>query len=470
MIKKFSLEKNYKQIVFFIIAFAIAIRIFLLFLAPISMFADPVIRYLPAAEKILHLNFNFHDFPLFIIIEAFWMLFLQGKFLWIALKLTSFIFLIAILFLLPSLFKRLNLEKKEQVILLAMFLLSTWSILLSVGIMPEMMLTFFVIALFLSIENYLDKPNKKWIFALIFLTAFMIFTKPTGYILLIGFGLYIFGKKGKPLAKKAKAILWLGLGALTTIFWPIKNYLATGNAFINPAPPPVIFYPLLKYLEFYIYSYHYFWEIPLPSKVGFSGIIAPLYNGYYLATILVTAIISILIIIALLKYGKKYFGYVLLMLPLLGFALLFEPIFFTPASVNIGRYSFPLWIFLFFFLAKFISDFKNKKIRIACYILAALFCILLILSACGIALHMHNVDAQILQIDNVLKRQNATGTFITNDEFTSSALSYYLKQPVIFNLTRNVRDTSVPCSGENIFSSKNFDVFKEGNNYRICRV
>ena len=54
---------NWGLVVILTIAIAMLLRIFLLFIAPISMFADAVIRYLPDAEKVLHLNFNFYDFP-----------------------------------------------------------------------------------------------------------------------------------------------------------------------------------------------------------------------------------------------------------------------------------------------------------------------------------------------------------------------------------------------------------------------
>jgi hypothetical protein len=165
-----------RGVIFVLIATAIIIRFALLFFAPISMFADPVIRYLPDAERVLKLDFSFHDFPLFTICEAVWMLLLSGKVLWLAWKLTSLIFFIAILFLLPSLFKKFNLDKKEQILALVLFLFSTWSLLLSVTLMQEMMLTFLVLALYLSIENYFKKPSKKWIAALVLLSAAILLT------------------------------------------------------------------------------------------------------------------------------------------------------------------------------------------------------------------------------------------------------------------------------------------------------
>jgi hypothetical protein len=82
---------------------------------------------------------------------------------------------------------------------------------------------------------------------------------------------------------------------------------------------------------------------------------------------------------------------------------------------------------------------------------------------------MHDIDTQILQIDNFLKGQNVMGSFVTNDEFTSSALGYYLGQPVVFSLRRNIRDVNVPCAGEPLFFTKNFDVFMNNSKYAICR-
>lgn len=458
------------KVIIGIIATAIIVRIFLLFLAPISMFADPVIRFLPAVEKVMHLDFSFHDMPLFILLEAFWMLFLSGKWLWIAWKLTSFIFFIAILFLLPSIFKKLNLNKKEQVMLLALFLFSTWSLLLSTTIMQDIMLTFFVLALFLSIENYLRNPKAKWIADLIFLTALMILTKQTGYLLLAGFILYILGKKVNKveMKKKTKTIFYLAIGALLTIFWPIKNYITLGKAFIGIHPPAPSIHSVTEYLSIFAKTYHYFWEIPILEKVSLQGIFSTFYLIFYISAILVTAIISVTTLVALIKYSKKHKEYIALLLPIFSFVFYWVFIIFLGFN-DAGRYTFPLWIFLFFFPVKFISEIKKPAIKKVFYLLVIAFCVLSVISAFGITLHMRNIDSQILSVNNALRQQNATGTFITNDEFTSSALTYYLKQPVKFNLTRNIRDTGVPCQGEHVFFTENFDVFKEQEEYRICR-
>ncbi|MFH0831789.1 MAG: hypothetical protein V1886_02915 [archaeon] len=461
------MKLDYKGAVISVIALAVIIRLTLLFIAPISMFADPVIRYLPNAEKILHWNFNFYDFPLLIILEAFWMLFLKGNLLWIAWKSTSLIFFIAILFLLPATFRRFKLNKKEQIIALSLFLFSTWTLLLSVTIMQEMIIAFFVLALFLSLEEYIEKPKGKWIFALISLTCLMILAKQTGYILTMGFGLYILGKKAE-WKIKIKSLLFIATGALLTLFWPIKNYLTTGRAFIGVTLNPASLHSLKEYFASFILAYHYFWEIPLQTKVSFSGSLAFIYSIYYLGALILTAGLSLMIILALFKYSRKYKEHILLMLPLLAFTFIYWT-FLLLLSGDAGRYTFPLWIFLFIFTAKFIESIKSIRARQICYGVVILFCAVSTISAFGIAGHMHQIDSQILDVNAVLKQQNATGTFITNDEFTSSALAYYLGQPVIFNLKRNVLDTNIQCQGESIFESENFRVFYEEGDYKICR-
>jgi len=257
------------------------------------------------------------------------------------------------------------------------------------------------------------------------------------------------------------------------LFWVLKNYIKTGMVYIHRLNPPIYLHSLGEYTNYFARFYHYFWEIPLPEKVNISGTLSGsltylFYNLYYIATFITTAILSLGIILSLFKYGKKYKQYVFLMLPIAGFVFYWAFIIFWGPH-DVGRYTFPLWLFLFLFPVKLIRETNKPKLRGLFYIIIAAFCILSTISAFGITLHMHNIDSQILQISGELQKINATGNFTANDEFTSSALSYYLKQPVKFNLTRNVRDTNIPCYGEHIFFSKNFDIFKEQREYRICR-
>jgi hypothetical protein len=467
------MKLNYKLIILTILVLAIILRVVLLFIAPISMFTDGIQRYLPNAEKILHGDFSFNDLPLFIIFEAFWILLFNGEMLWLAWKGTAFIFFIGILFLLPSLFKKFNLNNKERIIVMALFFFSTWSLLLSATVMVDMLIAFFTIALFLVIEKYFEKPEKKWLALSIIFSALMALTKLTGYLILAGFGLYIiskFKKTKEKIKEKMKCVFSLMVGILITLPWLIKNYLNTGMIFIHSVTPLIHLHSFSEYLQFFIRTYHYFWEFPLAEKVALTGKLAILFNVYYIGTIIITVFISALLIISTIKYCKKHGRFIWLFLPLFLFALIYWPFILLWSESDSGRYTFPLWIFLFIFIAKYVSRINKKKIRQFCHIIIILFCIVSIISAFGISLHMNSINDQIMEMSETLKQENLENmVIISNTEFGATSLSYYLGKPVQFNMPRNVVDPNVKCEGERIFESKNFDVFKKNDEYRICR-
>lgn len=465
---------NYKRAVGWMLLLAVCIRLLLIFLTPISMFQDPIIRFLPHVTQALNLDFSFFDPPLFIICEAFWALFLSGKWLWLAWKATSLIFFMAILSLLPALFEKLELSKEERIVFLALFLFSAWPILLSVTVMQDMMLAFLALVLFFKAEDYLRKPDRRSIFMLVLATALVIFTKASGYIILCGFGLYILGKKRKEvnIKRKIKAVLYMALGAVIAAIWPLKNYILTGRAFMrNDIIPAISLHSVSEYVGYLPIIYHYYWWIPLPSKVQLSGIFASLYNEYYFAALFITAIISLFFILGLFKYGRKYKEYVLLLLPLFGFAIVYWALILFWGPHDVGRYTFPLWLFLFLFPVKLICSIQKERLKRLAYVAVACFCIISVISSAGVIVYMNTIDSQILEMSGALDEQNAQGAFITNNEFTISALGYYLGGFTERNSTGTV-DPALRCGNESsgrIFSSKNFDVYKDAAEYRICR-
>jgi hypothetical protein len=288
---------------------------------------------------------------------------------------------------------------------------------------------------------------------------------------LAGLGLYILIKKRgvKKIKSKLKCIVYLSIGAIMTLPWLIKNYIITGRIYVHSVTMPIYVHSMAEYIDYFIKFYHYFWEIPLPSKVALTGILGLGYNFYYVAAIVTTIFISLLIIFSLIRYRKKYKQYILLMLPLFAFAFYWAFIIFWGPH-DFGRYTFPLWPFMFFFLVKFVGKLENKNAKKLCYIVISLFCILSIISAFGISIHMNNIDSQVVDMSKTLQKENLENvSIISNDHFTSYSLSYYLGKKVSFNLDQNIIDTSVECEGTNMFSSENFDVFKEENEYRVCR-
>jgi hypothetical protein len=173
-------------------------------------------------------------------------------------------------------------------------------------------------------------------------------------------------------------------------------------------------------------------------------------------------------LIAVLKYAKKYKRYLLIILPLFSFGFYWAFIIFR-APHDFGRYTFPLWFILFLFTSKFLASIRSNKMRVLSYLLIFCFCAVSLASAYGISWQINSIDSQVLQINKALRDINAQGVFISNDEFTASSLNFYLQKPVIFNMSKNVIDTNVKCEGDIIFNSKNFEVFKEDEEYRICR-
>ncbi len=468
-----KLKSEYRTTIIIILALAIIFRIILIFINPISMFADAIMRYIPQSQQILNLDFNFHDLPLFVLILGFWRLIFSGQMLHLAWKSVSFVFFLGILFLLPRLFKRFELNNLERIIVMALFFFSTWSLLLSTTIMQDMILTFFTISLFLLIEKYTKKPRKKIFFLLILFSLLICLTKVTAYLILFSFALFIILKK-ENINKKIKTVRPIIIGGVLSLFWPIKNYIISGRPFVAVELNPIIIHSIAEYWSFFVKTYHYFWEFPLAEKVNFVGNLATMFNIYYIGTIIITAIFSILLVISLISYCKKHKEFIGLLLPLFLFALIYWPFIILWSDSDSGRYSFPLWIFLFIFVAKYISHINKKNIRRFFHIIIVLFCILSVVSAFGISLHMNKIDGQVIEISEKLKEGSLeNATIISNTEFAAASLNYhlkdYLKNPIQFNMKKNVIDPNIRCGGNKIFESKDFDVFKEDNEYRICR-
>ncbi len=435
------------------------------------MFADAIIRYIPQTEQILNLDFNFHDFPLFPLILTLWKILFSGQLLFLMWKTTSFIFFIAILLLLPSLFKRFQLNNGERIIVMALFFFSAWSLLLSTTVMQEMMLTFFAISLFLVIEKYFEKPDKKTIFLTILLSFLICLTKATALIILSGFFLYILIKKKENfIKKKINLILYSLIGIMVSLFWPIKNYFMFGDPFVSVELNSIALHSFSEYWTFFVRTYHYFWEFPLAEKVALTGNLASLFNVYHITTIIITALISLFLIISTIKYCKKHKEFIGLLAPIFLFSLIYWPFIILWSESDSGRYTFPLWIFIFIFTVKTLFSINSKSIRRIITVLIALFCLVLTISAFGIAIQMNSMDNQIQNISERLERENLeNAVLVSNNEFAAAALTYYLGKQVQFNMKKNIIDPNVKCYGDKIFESNNFNVFKEEKKYRICR-
>lgn len=464
-------NKKVNRYIWLLILVSILLSFILLILRPVTMFPDGIARYLPNAKQLLQGDISFYSNPLFISFEAFWILLFKGNALLFAWKLTSFIFFVITAILLTEFMNKTNMGKIERLIFCSMFLFSTWTLLLSTAVLQDMLLACLTLAAFLCIENYFDKAEPLWAIAVIISIAAMLYTKASGYIILLGFFLYVIAKKIK-WNMKIRCIVLLITGLIIGLPWAIKNQILTGHSFLGTSEEAQIVvesgklfqFGTIDYWQKFVETFHYFWEIPLPSKTGFAA--NPLFNLYHITALVVMGLFSIIFILSVIKYLKKHSDYLLLIGPLFAFSVIYWPFITYFDSSDAGRYSFPFFVFMFLFISRFIAGLKNRRIRIIAYLLVVAFCLLSIASAFGITLHMRNLDSQILKMVEVIPHD---ANVRANDMFTSTALSFYLNKKLIFGQEGNVIDTAVSCNGEPVFYSKNFDVAKQDSKYSVCR-
>ncbi len=464
-------EKATKEIVNLILLSSIALSFILLVLRPISMFPDGIARYIPNANQLLQGDISFYSFPLFISFEAFWMLLFKGKALWFAWKLTSFLLFVATAVLLTEFMSEMNLGRKERIVLSSMFLFSTWTLLLSSAILQDMLLASLALAAFICIQNYMRNPKCSWAFGVVISIAAILYTKASGYFILAGFFLFVIAKRAK-VGEKIRCLALLFAGLLLGLPWLIKNQIVTGHALLGTSQEAALViesgrlfqFGTINYWTKFVETFHYFWEIPLPYRTGLSG--SPLFIAYHIAAIAVMAFFSVIFILSIFKYLRKNLDYFLLIGPLFAFSVIYWPFITYFDSSDAGRYSFPFFVFMFMFIAKFIVGLKNKNLRIISYLFVVAFCILSVASALGITLHIRNIDSQVVRIAEILP---ADSDVRANDMFTSTALSFYLDRRLTFGQLGNVIDEAVKCDKNIIFSSRNFDVSKEDLKYSVCR-
>ena len=137
-----------ERVFFLLIILAILIRIPLLFFNPVSMWTDPVFRFLPNTYDVLEGDFSFYTPPLLMIINAFPTILLNGFLLELAWKSIPFIFFLLSIFIFIKILKMIELKNFEKILLLCLFLFSVYSILMSTSIMLEMPVLFFTLFLF----------------------------------------------------------------------------------------------------------------------------------------------------------------------------------------------------------------------------------------------------------------------------------------------------------------------------------
>lgn len=458
-----------KQLIYILLLFAILIRIPLLFLNPISMWADPVCRFIPNTYNILKGDFSFYTPPLLMIINAFPTIFLEGFLLEFCWKLIPFLFFILSCLIFLKILSLIELDKTGKIFLLCLFLFSVYSILMSTTIMMEMLVLFFTLCLFYILEKN-EKIDLKLFLVISFISALLLYSKQTGYFILAGFFLYIIFKE---IDKKQKKLILMALflGFLINAPWIIKNDIIHGGVFSSELTSAEG-KPLIDFCinPFFLLSkaFHYFYQIPALSKLNYAGIFFILSRVYYFSFLIIGILLSLIICAGIFKFGKKYKKYLLMILPI--FILVIWWAFLSPMHCynDFGRYMFSFYFLFFFFGLRFIEKIKQNKIKKLFYAVIILFCIISIITSFAMSLEINKRDSAIKEVAGAI--ENLEGKFICNDMFTATALSYYSGEKILFLLEENKKDENIKCDDKIIYSSEKYKVSKNNFEYQICRI
>lgn len=450
----------------------IILRIPLLFLTPISLFGDGLLRFIAHSYELISLNLSFVEPPFFFLIEGGLSLIFSGRILEFFWKVPSFLFFVSFLFLLPSIYRILKLNEKEKLIITALLLFSTHSLLYGSSIMMEMLVLFFAFSIFILIEKTKTMGRPAY-FILAILAALMIYTKQTGLFVLMGLILYVFFKD-IPIKQKISTGLSLILGYSLYLVWVFKNSFLNIHA-ICPIKEciliPFFNFFVIKNLIFNISisvseTYHRFWFIPLFEQINpvkLTGFLSFAYLNYYIIFIILTLIISFAIIFGAIKFRKSNFKYLVLISPLCGFALLWG--FFSGRYLDFGRYLFSFHLFFYFFAAKFIESIKKEYIKKFFYLIIILLVILFTITAYATVFRMQNKDNQIRQIAEVIKYDDFK--IVQDSSFARATLGYYTKKHI--GETNGINEKCRALKDE-IFESKNYQIFLKNKVYYVCET
>jgi len=433
------------------------------------MWADPVVRFIPNTYNVIEGDLSFYTPPLLMIMNALPAIFLDGFVLELILKFTPFLFFILSCFVFLKILKIIDLKKFEKILLLCLFLFSIYSILMSTTIMLEMLVLFFTLCLFYILEKN-EKIGVELFIILSLLSTLLVYSKQTGYFILTGFFLYIIFKK---IDKKQKKFILLALltGLLLNSPWIIKNKIIHGTFFgseiVEMEGKSLVDFNT-NYFQLISFSFHYFYRIPLLSKLDYGGIFFILSRTYYFSFLTISFLLSATILVGIFKFGLKYKKYLLMITPI--FLLSFWWTFFSPIhSYNdFGRFMFSFYFLFFFFGLKFIESVKKINLKRFFYAIIILFCIFSLITSFAASFEFNKKDKEIKKLAEVIKEKE--GSFASNDMFTSTVLTYYSKKNVQFLLSENKIDENIKCSRGLIYSSEKYKISENNFEYEICKT
>jgi len=445
----------------------LVLRLGLLFIIPVSMFGDGIERHIPFAFGILNFEFFFPEPPVFLLLWAGVSSIFSGEILYFVLKLVPFIFFLGFVYLLPKVYSVMKLDEREKLVMTALILFATPSLLYAESILIETGILFFTALIFLLIETA-EKIDLRRCFLIFIVALFMTYTKQTSYFILAGFILYVFFKKSLSRRERVLINLSIFLGLLFNVFWLIKNSLFSEGMVLSI---PMLEFVVRSLNDFVQISklgilnglYHTYWFIPSFDQtraVSLINLFSIPYFIYYFSFIIVTFILSIFILIGILKHYREYKGYLLIMTPLVLFLVLWG--FFIGHAGDVVRYIFSFQIFIWFFAIKYVSRLKKGFFKKLFYLMVILFVGLSLVTAFATALRMDSKDSQVRAIGEVIGDRG--DRILSNEGYVTVALKFYSQRIVerVVDVGPEVIDVE-----NKIFETKNYDVYKIGELYYV---
>ncbi len=444
----------------------VLLRIPLLFLIPISFLHDAILRYIPNSYQIVNGDFLFFSPPLYISFMAFFDIFFSGFILELFWKLIPFAFFIGTLFLLPKVFSLLEVNNREKIIIASLLLFSGLSLLLGQAVMSDMIVLFLALLLFITLEKS-KQIGKKECAIIIFLSTLLLYTKESSYFILAGFFLYSLFKDFKR-EDKIKIFVCIFIAFVLFSPWFIKNKIyspreimgVTGETYVSKAINNLINIDILKTSKEF---YFWFWMIQIFENVKFQGIFSSMAAIYTWGFFISSLVVSLTIVFGIFKFGPKYKRYLWLILPVFLFEFVWGVTMNLPS--DLGRRTFSMHIFLYFFAAKFIESLKKDKIKKLFYVFIIIVILFSIVTSYAIAIH---VSSREKEVDDILKVLNK------GDKVEIADLYFLRIYEYRFN-TRLYRE-NVIYAGEKIvgeedlvYETASFQLFLKNETYYVYR-
>ncbi len=468
---------NYQKIIFSLVLIAIIIRIVFLFFNPITMWADPIQRYIPDSYRILEEDLTFYTPPRLSFLEAFPIIFLTGTILEFSWRFIPFLFFLFSTFIFIRILKIIDLNETSKIFLLCLFLFNVYSLLTSTTIMQEFLVLFFTLSIFYFLE--VDKKiDFKKSFLIVFLSALLLYSKDTGLFIFAGFLIYILLSK-RSRHEKLLLIFVLFLSFLIYLPWVIKNYYLYGT-FIGGDSPYGQGLVQNGFFDFKI-RFEYFtgilamaYRIPglaTLDRWGYQGIFSLISRAYYFVFMGLASLFTICIFGGIIKYSKQYKKYIYLITPI--FLMVIWLAFFSPFhyTLDFGRYMFSFYFIYFFFGLKFIENINIKIIRRGLYLAVLGIVLLSVFTSLIFSISFHYKDQEIRKVNNFLNsKEDFNEKFITNDAYTEAALSFYSsKDKADIYIEKNKVDYEIICKNP-VYKSKKYLVSVNDGLYQICMI